>query len=143
MASKHSFKTKPKWGIVILVVVLVLGAYFMQEYRTSNSIDDCPRYTIAYSTTIGRKDVNYRYEILNKTFTGTWTVNPRSFSEFVIFDLYPKDFMNQRCLLRVNCNKPDVSEIDWTHLVPINVESAPEEGWEAIPEDFPETKFAD
>ena len=143
MAGKHSIKTKPKWGILILVVVLVLGAYFIQEYRKSNIIDDCPRYTIAYSTSIGRKNVNYRYAILNRTFTGTWTVNPRSFRELIVFNLYPKDFINQRFLLRVNCNKPDVSEVDWTHSVPENAESAPEEGWKTIPKDFPKTKFAD
>lgn len=143
MAGKRTFKQKPKWGILITVVILLLGAYLVQERKKSNAIDKCPRYTIAYTTTVGDKKVNYKYSIVGRNFTGYWYQNPRSTQDYFSGDFVAKNFIGQRFLVRVNCNEPEINEIDWTHSIPEHIGSAPEEGWKAIPENFPKTKFAD
>lgn len=83
---------KPMW-VAIILISLVLGAYYIQEHRKDSLIDKCQRYTIAYTTTVGAKKVNYRYSTMGHNFAGYWYQNPRSTQDYFSGDFVAKNFI--------------------------------------------------
>lgn len=134
-----------RWNTIIFItfMALLFGAIFIQEHNTSSLINECPRYTIGYATTIRGKQVDYKYSIMGREFEGTWHQNPRSMKDYARGDFAAKNFYGKRFLLKVNCKEPEVNMIDWTHSIPSWVNNPPEDGWTVLPSDFPKTEFAD
>lgn len=145
----HDRSVSPKtlYAILFTIVTLLLGGYLIQEYKIQSLIDKCPRYTIAYTTTViatGRsKEVNYRYSIMGQNFTGTWTPTPRSIKDYFKGGFAAENLRYKHFLIRVNCKQLGVSQADWDYSIPAQVTSAPYEGWRELPVEFQKTEFAD